>query len=106
MNEYNINFIVIIHIIITLLYIILPFLPVKILIDYSLYWFIIVPPLLWVIFCRCPLSDFEHVEDKKHISKFILDNCSISQKRFEYIIIFYLILSACIMLDRIISFYN
>jgi len=106
MNEYNINYIVILHIIIILLYIILPFLPIKIIIDYSLYWFIIIPPLLWVIFCRCPLTDFENIENKKHISNLILDTCSISQKRYEYIIIFYLILSGCIIIDKIINYYN
>ena len=99
--DYNINIFVIIHIIIVLLYVILPFLPIRIIRDYNLYWFTIIPPLLWVIFCRCPLSDFEKANNKQHFTKYIIDNFCLNQQRFEYIIIFYLIFSLCIIISRL-----
>jgi hypothetical protein len=101
-NEYNINLIVIIHVIITIFYIILPFLPIKLIIKYHLHLFVLIPPLLWVLFNGCPLERFENTDsNKKHFSD-IVHNFGISKKKFYFIIVFYLILSLCIIIERVL----
>jgi hypothetical protein len=103
-NEYNINFIVFLHAIITIFYIILPFLPLNIILKYHLHLFIIIPPFLWMIFDGCPLERFENPDDnKKHINDYIVNKIGITKKKFYFLIVFYMVLSLCIIIERIIG---
>jgi len=53
------NIIEILHIIIAIIYIILPFLPLKLIIKYKLFILTLFPVILWLIYGECPLVKYE-----------------------------------------------
>jgi len=57
-----------------------------------------------MIFDGCPLERFENPDDnKKHINDYIVNKIGITKKKFYFLIVFYMVLSLCIIIERIIG---
>jgi len=61
------NIIALLHILIALLYIILPFLPLEIIIKYKLFILSIIPAILWLLYGECPLIKYENNNDYREL---------------------------------------
>lgn len=63
------NVILLLHAVIVLFYIILPFLPLKIIIKYKLFLLSLIPVILWLIYGECPLIKYEDGDDYRDFFK-------------------------------------